>query len=184
MICSPPAKGSTLDQSPRYASTTSARTHHNARMIDPKEHDEPDWESPLHLTLSPALLIHSLLASAATVHTGTESCVDETLVVSNLIALERESGNYVRLTEQEFYAEDEPEVLLHDWTVEIGIGRILTTGHWQAVQGASLLDWEWSASQAQDAFERACVLVGRRVRRGLVVEEPATPEPPPRASRH
>ena len=42
-----------------------------------------------------------------------------------------------------------------------------------------MIDWEWCAKEAETAFERGCVLMGKRVRRGLVVEEapPATPAP-------
>jgi hypothetical protein len=37
---------------------------------------------------------------------------------------------------------------------------------------------------AERAFERACVLLGRRARRGPVIEEPMPRELPPRSSRH
>jgi hypothetical protein len=91
----------------------------------------------------------------------------------------------VRLVEQEFYEDEEPETVWHDWTLEIRIGRVLTTGHWQVLVSAPPLDWEWNGREAEKAFARACVLIGRRARRGLTVEEPAQLEqPPPRSSRH
>ena len=43
----------------------------------------------------------------------------------------------------------------------------------------------WHGGEAEKAFDRACLLLGRRVRKGLVVDEPAPSElPPPRSSRH
>ena len=64
------------------------------------------------------------------------------------------------------------------------IGEVLITGHWQVRNGGALIDWEWHANEAEKAFEFACVLIGRRVRRGLSVEEPAPVEAPVKAVRH
>jgi hypothetical protein len=153
-------------------------------MIEEQDRNEPDWESPLHLKLTPALLIHSLMGTASAVHTGWSSCIDENLVVSSVVSMDDGAGNYVRLAEQEFYEED-PEVVWHDWTLEIRVGSVLTTGHWHVPVSAPPMEWEWQAKESERAFERACLLVGRRVRRGLVVEEPAPSEQlPPRSSRH
>jgi hypothetical protein len=153
-------------------------------MIEEQDRNEPDWESPLHLKLTPALLIHALMGTASAVHTGWSSCIDENLVVSSVVSMDDGAGSYVRLAEQEFYEED-PEVVWHDWTLEIRVGSVLTTGHWQVPVSAPPMEWEWQAKESERAFERACLLVGRRVRRGLVVEEPAPSEQlPPRSSRH
>jgi len=150
------------------------------------EHDtsEPDWDTPLSLTITPALLIHALMGTASAVHTGWSSCVDDTLMLSNLVSMDDAAGTYVRLVEQEFVEEDQPETLWHDWTLEIRIGAILTTGHWQSQSTAHPSEWEWNAREATRAFERACVLIGRRVRPTVVVEEPMPMDPVPRASRH
>ena len=154
-------------------------------MTSEKNVDEPDWDSPLTLRLTPSLLIHSLMATASAVHTGHSTCVDETLVVNNLVTMDDTQGHYVRLVEQEFYEDDDPDTVWHDWTLEISIGKILTTGHWQVPVTAPPMEWEWNAREAEQAFGRACVLLGRRVRPGLAVEEPLTSvQPPPRASRH
>ncbi len=154
-------------------------------MMPEQDANEPDWDSPLALTLTPALLIHSLMKTATAVHTGWSTCIDDQLVVSNLVSMDDAAGNYVRLVEQEFYEDEEPETVWHDWTLEIRIGQILTTGHWQVLVTAPPIDWDWNAREAERAFERACVLVGRRARRGLAVDEPMPSEqPPPRSSRH
>ncbi len=145
---------------------------------------EPDWETPLSLTLTPALLIHSLMDTASAVHTGWTSCLDESLILSNLVAMDDRAGNYVRLAEQEFVEDGKQEPVWHDWTLEVRIGTLLTTGHWQIEVSAHPQEWDWSAREARRAFERACVLVGRRVRPSLAVEEPAPAEPVPRTSRH
>lgn len=154
-------------------------------MLQEQEVTEPDWDSPLTLKLTPALLMHSLMTTATAVHTGYASCVDDKLVVNDLISMDGSVGNYVRLVEQDFYEEEDPETVWHDWTLEISIGKILTTGHWQISANASPMEWEWTAREAEKAFGRACILIGRRVRQGLVVDEPVPVEQPyPRMSRH
>ena len=154
-------------------------------MIEEQDKTEPDWGSPLQLELTPALLIHALMTTASAVHTGWSSCIDEKLVVSGVVSMDDAAGNYVRLAEQEFYEDEDPEVTWHDWTLEIRIGNVLTTAHWQVPVSASPMEWAWHAREAEKAFERACLLVGRRVRKGLVVDEPAPAEPvPPKSSRH
>ncbi|MEY6432811.1 hypothetical protein ABC977_10370 [Thioalkalicoccus limnaeus] len=145
---------------------------------------EPDWDGPLQLTLTPALLFHSLMATATAVHTGWESCIDETLVLANQLALDDAAGHYVRLVEQEYFEEADQENLWHDWTLEIRLGGVLITGHWQSPVGGPPWEWEWQAREAEQAFERACVLVGRRVSRGLVVVEPQSANGPARSTRH
>jgi len=146
--------------------------------------DEPDWETPLSLSTTPSLLIHALMGTASAVHTGWSSCVDESLVLSNLVALDDGVGNYVRLVEQEFVEDAKPDAVWHDWTLELRIGMVLITGHWQFEVSAHPSDWDWNAREARRAFERACVLIGRRVRPALAVEDPMPAEPVPRTSRH
>lgn len=154
-------------------------------MIEEQDKNEPDMGNPLQLELTPALLIHSLMATASAVHTGWSTCIDEKLVVTSAVSMDDSAGNYIRLAEQEFYEDEDPDVVWHDWTLEVRIGNVLTTGHWQVPVSASPMEWEWYAREAEKAFDKACVLVGRRVRRGLVVDEPAPSEQlPPRSSRH
>jgi hypothetical protein len=153
-------------------------------MTDDEEAEGPDWETPLSLTLTPALLIHSLMATASAVHTGWQSCLDETLVLSNVVAMDDQVGNYVRLAEQEFVEDGKPEQVWHDWTLEVRIGTVLTTGHWQHEVSGHPSEWDWNAREARRAFERACVLLGRRTRPSLAVEDPTPAEPVPRTSRH
>ena len=156
----------------------------NPDLTENESSGEPGWETPLTLTTTPSLLIHALMGTAGAVHTGWTSCVDETLVLSNLVAVDDEAGNYVRLAEQEFVEDGTPDTVWHDWTLEVRIGPVLTTGHWQFETNAHPSEWEWNAREARRAFERACVLIGRRVRPALAVEEPMPVEPVPRASRH
>lgn len=130
---------------------------------------DPDWDIPLTFTLTPAMLIHGLFAQAQQVHTGSESCIAPELVLNELTAADERTGNLVRLVEQE-YAEDEgDDTVWHDWAVELRIGTVWVTAHWQQPVSASPLEWEWSARQAESAFSRACVLFGKQVRPGLVV---------------
>jgi len=140
--------------------------------MQPDTTSEPDWDTPLSISITPTLLIHALFATASTVHTGWSSCVEDNMVVNDLVTMEDTTGNYCRIVEQEYVEDGDEETLWHDWAVELRIGTVLTTGHWQIQAAAPPMDWEWCAKQAEDAFEKACVLFGRRVRRGVGVEEP------------
>jgi lysozyme family protein len=145
---------------------------------------EPDWDTPVTVTLTPALLIHVLFATASTVHTGWTSCVDDALALSDLLTLDEGTGNYCRLVEQEYVEDDNEEIVWHDWTVEIRLGEVMVTGHWQIQTSFSPMDWEWCSREAERSFEKACVLLGKRVRHGLGVEEPNPEQHAPRQQRH
>jgi lysozyme family protein len=145
--------------------------------MNPHESD-PEWDQPLTLALTPADLIHTLFTTATNVHTGWSSCVEKPLVMSDIHAMNERTGNYARLAEQEFEDTDNTEVVWHDWTVEIRLGNTLVTGHWQLQVTAAPLDWEWCTREAEAAFEKASVLMGKRIRRSLVVEEHGSPPPP------
>jgi hypothetical protein len=104
--------------------------------------------------------------------------------VSELVVMDDSGGASVRLVEQQFADEEDSDVVWQDWAVEVRIGRVVTTGHFSVRSNAPALDWNWHLQEAERAFDRACVLVGRKVRRGLVIDEPLPRELPPRASRH
>lgn len=147
---------------------------------------DPDWELPLALTLTPAMLIHSLFPMAQQVHTGSESCVDPKLALNELMAVDQRTGNHARLVEQEYVEDgDDDESIWHDWTVEVRIGDVWVTGHWQQPVHGSPVEWEWCAREAERAFRRAAVLFGKQVRPGLVVvDDPAGQPPMPNQRRH
>ncbi len=134
---------------------------------------EPDWDTPLTITLTPEAIIYALFSSADTVHTGWESCVDRSLIVSEITAVDEQSDNHCRLVGQEYVEDEAPDVTWHDWAVELKLGEIYVTAHWHSQENASPSDWDWSAQEAETAFSSACLLIGKRVRRGLVVEEPS-----------
>ncbi len=141
---------------------------------------EPDWSTPLRFTLTPEELMHTVFASADSVHTGWESCVESKLVVAETTALHDQSEGYCRFVEQEYVTEEEPEVTWHDWTVELKVEDTYVTAHWRSDERASPAEWDWCAAEAENAFTAACVLVGKRVRRGIVVADipGATPRTP------
>ena len=146
---------------------------------------EPDWDTPLQLSTTPALLIHALFGTASTVHTGWESCIENQLALSELTTMDELSGNYCRLVEQEYEEDDkEEDVVWHDWAVELRLGNVLITGHWQIQLTTSPMDWEWCSGEAEKAFDKACLLFGKRTRRGLGVEEPDPGTQPPEQQRH
>lgn len=153
-------------------------------MTPERDSAEPDWDTPLTLTVTPGLLMHALMGTASAVHTGWKTCVDDSLILSNLVAMDDRAGNYVRLVEQEFVEDEQPETLWHDWTLEVRIGTVITTGHWQFPASAHPSEWDWNAREAGRAFERACTLIGRRVRQVMAVEEPVPVDPVPRSSHH
>ena len=135
--------------------------------------EEPDWDTPVSFTLTPEAIFHNFFASADSVHTGWASCVERNLIVTELTAVDEGSDNHCRMVEQEYAEETEPEVTWHDWAVELKIGEIYVIGHWRTTTNAAPADWDWCSSEAENAFANACLLIGRRVRRGLVIEEAA-----------
>lgn len=157
-------------------------THPNPRIFKLQTIDDPDWESALTFSLTPASLARTLFATASSVHTGWSSCVETSLVISDLLAIDERNGNRVRLVEQEFSEEEDSDAVWHDWTVEIRVGDVFVTGHWQIQLSAALPDWEWCVREAEAAFGKAAVLVGKRTRRTVTVEE--EPETPPAKSQH
>jgi len=146
------------------------------------EDNTPDWDQPVTLSIVPTDLMNALFVTANSVHTGWSSCVDNALVVDETAAMDERTGNFVRLVEQELPDEEDNAVTWHDWTVEILLGDVMITGHWQIQVTAAPLDWEWCAREAETAFEKAALLVGKRVRRTLTVDR--GPEPAQPAIRH
>ncbi len=153
-------------------------------MEETDSNNEPDWDTPLSITVTPGWLIHALFSSASSVHTGWSSCVDSALIVSDTIAADDRNGNYCRLVEQEFSEGEGEDTVWHDWGVEIRVGEMLITGHWQIPASTSPMEWDWCSREAEQAFEKACVLFGRRVRRGLLIEEPDPQNAPPKQKHH
>ena len=85
---------------------------------------DPDWDTPLKLTVTPASIIDTVLATADSVHTGEDTCVDQSLVVMETTAIDDQSENYCRFVEQEYVEEEEPEATWHDWAVEIRVENV------------------------------------------------------------
>lgn len=149
-------------------------------MDDPDTGTDPDWSTPLAFTLTPEELMHTIFATADSVHTGLDSCVETKLVVGETTALHDQSDGYCRYVEQEYVTEDDPDVNWHDWAVELKVGETYVTAHWRSDDRASPAEWDWCAGEAESAFGAACVLVGKRVQRGITVADipGATPRTP------
>jgi hypothetical protein len=139
-------------------------------MSDVDEQGDPDWDMQLSVALSPGAIAHSLFWSADTVHTGWDSCIQHDLIVWEITAIDDNNDNHCRLVEQEYADEEQAELTWHDWTVEVKLGSVYASAHWRASANSSLSDWDWCAQEAEKAFTGTCLLVGKRVRRGLVVE--------------
>ena len=57
---------------------------------------EPDWDIPLTVTVTSASVIDTVFATAFSVHTGTESCVNAELAVVDIVAPDDNGGNFSR----------------------------------------------------------------------------------------
>ena len=149
-------------------------------MSEYEEAMEPEWDTPLTVTVTPGAIIDTVFATADAVHTGYESCIEAKLVVVDITAHDEASENYCRYVEQEYVEDDDPEITWHDWTVELSIEGTFVAAHWRVQVTGSPSDWDWCASEAEKAFTNASVLVGKRVRRGIVVDDASYGPRPPR----
>ena len=155
------------------------------REIEPLDADaDPDWDEPLELRLTPAAIIHALFASADSVHTGWESCVEGSLVVEDVTVNDERAGNHCRLVKQTYVEQEEPEEMWTDWTVEVRFGQVFVSGHWRTRESSVPADLDWCAAEAEKAFAGSCVLVGKRVRRGFIVEDPPRATDRPSRTHH
>ena len=139
-------------------------------MNEPETAMDPDWDTPLHITLTPDAIMRHLFASAESVHTGWDTCVEHNLIVAETTALGDDGSNYCRLVEQEYLEDQEPDVTWHDWVVEIKLGDVFMSAHWRSRNQDSPAEWDWCVQEAEKTFASACLLVGKRVRRGFIIE--------------
>ena len=112
-----------------------------SRMIEEQRGDEPDWDSPLQFNLTPGMLIHALMAMATAVHTGWESCIEDGLVVSDLVAMDDGAGTSIRLAEQEFYEDNNPDSVCSSWRRAMSCR---TPFRWSGTS-CCCLPWSWSS---------------------------------------
>lgn len=152
-------------------------------MTDPTITEDPSWDEPLTLSLTPAAILNTVFSSADNVHTAWQSCVEDHLIVAQTTAVAQMNANHCRLAEQEYADEEVPEETWHDWTVELQINDVYLMAHWRARVGVAQADWEWCTNEAEKAFTLGAALLGRRVRRGIMVEEAAEAPRMPR-TRH
>ena len=153
-------------------------------MTETETTAQPDWETPLSTTISAGSLIETLFSTASDTHTGWSSCIEDEFVISNLTVTGQDKSDYCRLIEQEYIEEDQNDLIWHDWTVEIHLGDIYIAGHWQIPSATVPIEWEWCEKEATFAFEKACVLFGRKVRRALAIEETLSSTRPPNTRQH
>ncbi|MGH8583765.1 MAG: hypothetical protein ACREWG_13490 [Gammaproteobacteria bacterium] len=147
-------------------------------MTEKETSDVPDVDAQLTLTLTPSTILNTLMASAESVHTGWESCVDEAFVVSEYTVVNERNGDHCRFIEQEYADREDAEDSWHDWAVELRVGPVYVTGHWRTRVPGSPADWEWCAGEGERVFINTCALLGKRVRRGWVAEQvPESPRP-------
>ena len=140
-------------------------------MSDSNASADPDWETPLTLTLTPEDLVHTVFWAADSVHTGWESCVDPGLSVADTTAVDSDNGNHCRLVELEYVEDESSDVTWHDWTVELKVADVYVSAHWRATTQSSPADWDRCAAEAEQAFANVCLLLGKRLRRHWVIED-------------
>jgi len=143
-------------------------------MTDRSQESAPDpsWDEPIGLQLSPSSIFSALMHTADSVHTGWQSCIDDSLAQVSSTLVDELTGNHCRLAELEYADQENANENWHDWTVELKLGEIYLSGHWRERVGGSPADWAWCLAQAEEAFTRACLLIGKRVRRGFVSDSP------------
>ncbi len=146
--------------------------------------DQPDWTQPLQFMLTAEAIMSTIFATAEEVHTGWDSCINQSLSLSETTTVDSQTGNHCRLIELEYSYDDQPDVTWHDWTVELRAGEVYIAAHWRVQVNESPAMWAWSAAESETAFISACTLIGQRVRRGLLVENDTVIAPVPPRSRH
>ena len=57
-----------------------------------------------------------------------------------------------------------------NWVVEVKLGEVCMSAHWRARNQDSPAEWAWCTQESEQAFSAACLLVGKRVRKGLIIE--------------
>ena len=134
--------------------------------------EDPSWDAPVAVTVTPAGLLNTIFASAQSVHTAWRTCVDDSMVLAETTVVSEFGGNHCRFVEMEYAEEENSEDTWHDWTVELRLAEIFLLAHWRARVNGSPADWDWCAREAENAFMHAAALLGRRVRRGLAIEQP------------
>ena len=146
--------------------------------------EQPDWSTPLNLTLTPEAIMSTAFATAEEVHCGWDTCVNPALVLSETTSVDPMTSNHCRLLEQEYSYDDQPDITWHDWTCELRVGEMYLLGHWRVQLNEAPAMWAWCANEAESAFINACMLIGQRARRGLIVESTTPVAPVPPRSRH
>ena len=139
-------------------------------ITDPAETPEPDWATPLEISLTADEAIHALFTTAESVHTGWESCIDSKFVIHEINAVHDNGESHCRFVEQEYIEEELPDVTWHDWVVELKLADIYLTAHWRTAKNDNPADWEWCLREAQDAFRVCCIFIGKKVRNAVYVE--------------
>jgi hypothetical protein len=155
----------------------------SSRVSELSPEIDPEWDIELSISTSPTVIIDAVFYTADSVHAGAETCIDADLILFELVANDERSENYCRLVEQRYTEDEGDEVTWQDWAVELRIQGTFVTGHWRVQLPGSPSDWEWSGKEAEKAFSAASLLMGRRVRKAIAVEE-STYAPPPSLTRH
>jgi hypothetical protein len=139
---------------------------------EPDNSQEPSWDEPVSIALTPGSIFKALMHSADSVHTGWQSCIEDSLIHSSTTMIDDATGNHCRLAELEYSDQENNNDTWHDWTVELKLKDIYLSGHWRERVGGSPADWDWCHRQAEEAYMHACTLIGKRVRRGFVSDSP------------
>jgi hypothetical protein len=139
---------------------------------DQGSNDDPSWDAPISVMVTPAGLLNTVFATAQSVHTAWRTCVDDGMVLTETTVVSEFGGNHCRFVEMEYADEEGAEETWHDWTVELRLGEVILLAHWRTRVNGSPSDWDWCAREAENAFIHAAALLGRRVRRGLAIEQP------------
>ena len=129
------------------------------------------------------IFVTTLVVSASPLDDGRRS-IGALIVVEDVTVNDDRAGNHCRLVKQNYVEQEEPEEMWTDWTVEVRVGEVFVWGHWRTRESSVPADLDWCAAEAEKAFAGSCVLVGKRVRRGFIVEDPARSTERPSRTHH
>ena len=98
--------------------------------------------------------------------TGDQLAADIREVEADLVVAYKANDNEMI----EYLEDQEPEITWHDWVVELKLGEVFMSAHWRSRNQDSPSEWDWCVQEAEKTFASACLLVGKRVRRGFIIE--------------
>lgn len=135
---------------------------------------QPALDKPLFWGITPSEIYESCIESFETAWTSFESSVDPDLVVSETVARNERTGNVCRLVEEAWTEEDRSDPsssreFMTMFTVELKLGIAMINATWTCSADEGDAAREYLRTAAENTFIKMSALIGKRVRRGIIV---------------